>query len=169
MAKLYKRPLFIASALFIPWVTIFSPKWLSLSGVSPSWSILWLLPWSIETGSIPAAIAGLCLGLVLDSITLGGITQVPALIILGWWWGRLGNRGPKLDGSLKLGLLAWIGSVFLSFTLWLQILLINKGSPFPGFNTWGFETLLLKSLITGLLAPIIVSWLLLIWRGSLRN
>ena len=166
MAKLYQRPICLASVLLVPWLTLASPTWLSLSGFGPSWSILWLLPWAIEGGQLSGAIAGLCIGLVLDGLSLGGPTQVPALIFLGFWWGHLGTRGrgPKIEGSLKLGLLAWAGSVVLSLTIWIQVLIINKGAPFDGFNAWGLNTLLSNAIVTGLLAPIVASWLLLLWR-----
>ena len=164
IGKLYKRPLCIASGFAVPWITLISPNWLSLSGIAPSWAVLWLLPWAIEEGSFSASMAGLCLGLGLDSMTLGGPSQAPALILLGYWWGFLAQRGPKIEGSLKLGLLAWIGSVFLGFTLWIQILFINKGIPFEGFPSWGLNILLLNAMVTGLIAPIISSWLLLSWR-----
>ncbi len=163
MVNLYKRPICLITGLLVPLITLASPNWLSLSGVAPNWSILWLLPWAMLNGPLSAAIAGLLLGLALDALNLGGASHAPVLFLLGLWWGNVAQRGPKVEGSLKLGLLAWIGSVFLGFSICIQIFLFNNGAPFDGFFVWGLNTLLSKAIITGLLAPIVSSWLLLAW------
>ncbi len=162
--KLYSRPICIASALLVPFLTLFSPSWLSLFGITPSWAVLWLLPWSLEVGLLPGLISGLYLGFLLDAISLGEISHLPGLVLLGFWWGWLGRYGSYIQGTFNLGLLAWIGSVFLSLTFWIQILVRNFGSHLNSINSWAFQTLLLQATITALFAPFICSWTLLIWR-----
>jgi hypothetical protein len=104
------------------------------------------------------------LGLVLDGLSLEGVTQVPALLALGWWWGRLGRRGSQIQRSLNLGLLAWLGSVGLGLSVFLQVL-IREGGTLDSFTqAWGWQTLWSQALITGLLAPMLVSLQLLFWR-----
>ena len=66
-------------------------------------------------------IAGAAMGLVLDGLGSGGLTQLPALVLLGWWWGRLGRRGRPIQRSLNLGLLAWIGAMVVGLSFWLQL------------------------------------------------
>ncbi len=169
MARLHRQPICVASALLVPLFVMGSPGWLGINGVAPAWVLLWLLPWSLSDGPVSGALAGVALGLTLDGLSLGGATQVPALLALGWWWGRLGRRGSQIQRSLNLGLLAWIGSVGLGLSVWLQVL-IREGGTLDAFTQgWGWQTLWSQALITGLLAPMLVSLQLLLWRRRLPS
>ena len=95
---------------------------------------------------------------------LEGSTQIPALMALGFWWGRLGRSGTRIEGIFNLGLLAWLGTVIVGLSLWIQIVLIQSEGIL--YKDWGLSTLLAQTIVTALLAPIICSWLLLYWRGS---
>ncbi len=162
--KLYKRPLCWLSGLFVPFLFLAEPAWLRISGIGPCWAVLWLLPWALEVGVFSAVFSGFCLGLVLDGLSLGGATQIPALIILGWWWGHLGRSGPPIERTLNIGLLAWIGSLAVGLSIWLQVLIFNFHPPLNWLNGWGLQTLMAQSILTGLIAPMIGSWLLIFWR-----
>ena len=144
--------------------TLSAPPWLTISGVAPAWSVLWLLPWALVDGPGSGVMAGLGLGLVLDGLSLDGGSQAPALMLLGWWWGRLGRRASPIQRSLNLGLLAWIGAVVVGLAVLAQIWLSQGFVLDPGLRSWGFQTLACQSLITALLAPLLVSWQLLLWR-----
>ncbi len=163
MARLHQQPICVASALLVPLLTLATPTWLTLSGVAPSWAILWLLPWSLVDGPVSGLVAGACLGLVLDGLSGGGLTQMPALMLLGYWWGRLGRRGRPIQRSFNLGLLAWIGSMVLGLTLWGQLRLF-QGLETPLLQHWAWQLCVLQAVLTGLLAPMLASWQLLIWR-----
>ena len=162
MPRLHRQPICVASALLVPILQMAAPSWISLDGVPPSWAILWLLPWSLVDGPLAGAVSGAAIGLVLDGLSLGDVTQVPALVLIGWWWGRLGRRGPPIQRSLNLGLLAWIGTLVLSLSVWLQWLLLGL-SDGP-IQSWALHTTLAQALVTGLLAPLVGSWQLLLWR-----
>ena len=162
MTCLHRQPICVASALLVPVLQVAPPPWLSLDGVPPSWAILWLLPWSLVDGPFAGAIAGAAIGLALDGLSLGDVSQVPALVLMGWWWGRLGRRGPPIQRSLNLGLLAWIGALVLGLSLWIQWLVLGSSEGF--LQTWALQTIFAQSLITGLLAPLVGSWQLLLWR-----
>ncbi len=164
MFKFHKRSLWIASGCLVPFLNLFAPSFLSLSGVGPSWAVLWLLPGGLIYGSTSGVVAGICLGLSLDGISLGGASHIPALVGLGYWWGRLGRRGRPIEQSFILGLLALIGTFFLGFSLWAQTLFLQYLEIGLVINYWGLHTLLAQAIITGLLAPMICSWLLLLWR-----
>ena len=115
-------------------------------------------------GPVSGAVAGIALGLVLDGLSLGGVSQIPALLLLGWWWGRLGRRPPEIQRTLNLGLLAWIGSVTVGLSQLLQLLIQEGWSFDPWMRSWGLQTLLCQTLVTALLAPMLVSMQLLLWR-----
>lgn len=165
MLRRYLRFFLATSFLGVPLLSLVNPSWLSLMGVGPSWEVLWLLPWALVNGSLSGLLAGLSLGLILDAISLGDGTQVPALVLLGFWWGRLGSRGLPIERSFSLGLLGWGGSVVISISLWIQFLLIHSYGKFALFNSWSLHTLLGQAILTSLLAPIISSWLLKLFKG----
>ena len=160
MGVLHRQRWCGATGLAVPLLTLASPALLKLGGVPPSWAVLWLLPWALVDGPISGAVAGLALGLVLDGLHLGGASEVPALALLGWWWGRLGRRGVPIERSFSLGLLALLGTALLGVSLLLQQHALGA-LPLP---LAGLHTLVAQSLITALLAPVLCSLLLLRWR-----
>ena len=165
MIRYHRKHFVFLTALFVPFLRYISPGFFSLMGVGPSWAVLWLLPWALAEGSFSGALAGASLGLILDAISLGDATQVPALVILGFWWGRLGRVGIKLEKIFALGLLGWIGSILLGLSLWLQLFFVKESGSLILFNAWSLHTLLAQSIMTSLLAPIVSSWLLLLFRS----
>ncbi|MFM8605911.1 MAG: rod shape-determining protein MreD, partial [Cyanobium sp.] len=192
MARLHHQRWCVATGLLVPWLVLVSPAWLKLAGVAPSWAVLWLLPWSLVDGPVSGALAGLGLGLLLDALHAGPVSQIPALLLLGWWWGRIGRRGRPIERSFSLGLLALLGSLLLNLTLWIQFALLARRPVEPMAQTmavaaatdlgvdpalfaipgWqlrdllaaGLHTLLAQTLLTALLAPMLCSLLLLLWR-----
>ncbi|MEB3332052.1 MAG: rod shape-determining protein MreD [Synechococcaceae cyanobacterium] len=123
MGSLARRPALLATALLVPLLTLAAPGWLQLAGVPPAWAVLWLLPWALVDGPLSGLVCGLGLGLILDALNGGAVSQVPGLVLLGWWWGRLGRRGPPIERSFSLGLLALLGTALLDFSLIAQWLL----------------------------------------------
>jgi len=115
-----RQPLLVATALLVPLLALASPTWLSLDGVGPCWAVLWLLPWALSDGPLSGAGAGLGLGLLLDALHPAAVTLVPGLVLLGWWWGRMGRRAPPIQRSFSLGLLALLGTGLLGLSLMLQ-------------------------------------------------
>ncbi len=164
MSNLYNRPICVASGLLLPFLFFANPPWLTLMGVGPCWAVLWLLPWALVDGPKSAAIAGMLLGCLLDGMTLGDATYIPSLLCLGLWWGNLGVRREPFERRLNLGLLAWLGSCWVGITLWLQFVLRNHEEPSQWLGSWGFSTVLAQSLLTGLIAPIFCSFILLFFR-----
>ena len=166
MIKHHLKPVVLASALGVPFLSFLAPSWLTLMGVGPSWAVLWLLPWALVEGPLSGAFAGLSLGLILDAISLGDGSQAPVLILLGFWWGYLGKRGFSIERSFSLGLLAWMGSVIVGVSNWLQLLLIHMHSQSGWFHSWSLYTVLCQSIVTGLLSPIACSFLLLFFKTT---
>ncbi len=158
MSSLVRQRWTLATALLVPLLVLASPAPLQLAGVPPSWAVLWLLPWALVDGPLSGALAGLALALVLDGLHPGPLTQVPVLVVLGWWWGRLGRKAPPLERSFSLGLLALLGAALQGGSLWLQQLWWGE------VNAAALHTLLAQTLLTGLLAPLVCSLQLLLWR-----
>lgn len=187
MNGLARRPLCLASLALAPLLTLAAPSWLAIAGVGPSWAVLWLLPWALVDGPVSGVMAGLALGLLLDGLHPGPVTEIPSLVLLGWWWGRLGRRFPFLERSFSLGLLAIIGAALVGITLLLQFALVHpealllalRGLPpqAGAAQGWtpavlalaGLQTFAAQILITGLLAPILCSLQLLFWRRQVAS
>lgn len=159
--ELWRRGWCLATALLVPLMVLLSPRWLQLDATGPAWGVLWLLPWALVDGPWSGALVGAGLGLLLDALHLGGASQVPALALLGWWWGRLGRRSVVMERSLSLGLLALTGSLVLGISLLLQLALTS------GWPASGLQVLWAQTLLTALLAPLVSSLWLLIWRQQL--
>ncbi len=147
-----KRALYQFLGLLVPFMTLVSPTWLSISGVGPRWAELWLLPWALEEGPAAGLFGGFCLGIVLDGINLDGSTQLPALIFLGYWWGCLGRKRKYSNKSFILGSLIFSGSFLSGLSIWLQNSFQVNGNF---FNIWAFYTLLAGSIVSGLIAPLL--------------
>jgi len=184
MALLSRHPWFAASILLAPLLTLAAHGWPRLAGVGPCWAILWLLPWALSEGRRSGVLAGAIVGLLLDSLHQGGVSEMPALMLLGWWWGRIGRLGSPVERSFSLGLLALLGTLVLDLTLALQwavrsglggvshlssgaidpALLAQPGWHLDDLAGAGLHGLLARALLTALLAPVLCSLQLLLWR-----
>lgn len=192
---LWRRGWCLATALLVPVLSLASPPLLQLDAIGPAWAVLWLLPWALVDGPLSGALVGGGLGLLLDALHLGSVSMLPALLLLGWWWGRMGRRAPPIQRSFSLGLLALLGTALLGLTLMLQwglldwigtreaiqlagpvagrkladhgvnpALLVLPGWRWDDLAGAGLRVLLAQTLITALLAPMLCSLQLLLWR-----
>ena len=185
MGPLSRQPWCVATMLLVALFTLASPGWLKLAGVAPAWAVLWLLPWALVDGPLSGVLAGAAVGLLVDALHPGGVMQWPALMLLGWWWGRLGRRGPPVERSFSLGLLAIVGCLLLDLTLVLQwivasslgrgeghgpahgmdpALLAQPGWHLSDLSGAGLQVLLARMLVTGLVAPVLCSLQMVLWR-----
>ena len=152
--------IFLASLLLVPFLTLFSPHWLKIFGIGPCWAIFWLLPWSLHMGPKISFITSICLGLMLDGITIGSYSQVPSLVIISVIWGYLGKRNTDIYGGFNLGFLAWLGSIIYGGSVLIQFIIFHPDISSIYFNNWLINNLLSQSIITGFLAPIVCPGLL---------
>jgi hypothetical protein len=176
-----RHPWLLLSMLVVPLLTLASPAWLRIYGIPPAWAPLWLLPWALVDGQLSGSVAGLCLGLLLDSLHPGPVSAIPALLLLGWWWGRLGYQGPPIERSFNLALLAMIGTLGLNLSLmaqwawrsWFGLRGLQESAAarlaLPGWHgsdlaLAGVQVLLSQLLLAALMAPVICSLLLLLFR-----
>ena len=170
MNKFFIKKLSLIFFLFIPIIFLWHPNWLGFLGVQPYWPLFRLLPWSMIHGSRNGIIFGLFLGLILDSLTLdGNFTQIPGLILCGFWFGRIKTHSDALVGHFRNGLICSIGS-FLCGTLYFSQILFKNFSniDFLLFIS-SIQNILAEVFLTGFFAPLICSQLLRMFKFSRRN
>ena len=167
MSKFFTKKLSIISFVFIPIIFLWHPSWLGFLGIQPYWPLFWLLPWSMIHGPINGLIFGLFLGLILDSITLNSsFTQIPGLIICGFWFGRIKIHRDILVGHFRYGLICSFGSLLCGTFYFVQILLKNFSDNTFLFFMPSVQNILTEVFLTGFFAPFICSQLLRIFKYS---
>ena len=139
------------SFLLIPIFSLWNPIWFSLMGIQPYWPIFWLLPWSILNGPINGLITGFIIGIILDSINNDTVTQIPGLLICGFWFGRAG----QLKRRFQYGLLASLGSLICGLLYFLQLIFINYINSPDWLVPFGLKNIFGQIFLTGLFAPVL--------------
>jgi len=167
MNKFFTKNFSITFFIFIPIIFLWHPSWLGLFGIQPYWPLFWLLPWSMINGSINGLIFGFFLGLILDSVSLeSNFTQIPGLVLCGFWFGRIRIHVDILVEHFRYGLVCSLGSFLCGSLYFLQILSKNfSDSAFLLFIP-SFQNILAEVFLTGLFAPLICSQLLRIFKLS---
>ena len=169
MSKFFKKRISIIFYILIPIIFLWHPNWLGFSGIQPYWPLFWLLPWSMTNGSINGIVFGLFLGLILDSLTLdNNFSQIPGLIICGFWFGRIKIHSHFLVGHFRYGLVCAFGSFLCGSLYFLQILFKNLPDNNLLIYIPSFHNILAEVFLTGFFAPLICSQLVRLLK-SLRK
>ena len=118
-------------------------------------------------GSIDGLIVGLCLGLILDSLSPEySFTQVPGLILCGIWFGKLSLSSNVLLGHFRYGLICAIASFLCGLLYFFQILVKNFSDNGIFIYFPNIKNIFAQVFITGLLAPLLCSILLSLFKRS---
>ena len=129
-----------------------------------------MLPLSLGKGIMWGSFVGICLGLLTDGLRIDThISVLPALIVLGIWWGAFDEKDGSIELIFNLGLLALLGSLIFGLFAWGQILIFKWNQSDFWLNSWAFQTLLSQSVLTGLIAPLTTSWFYLISTRTANN
>jgi len=170
MNRFFIKNLSIISFIFIPIIVLWHPNWLGILGVQPYWPLFWLLPWSMINGSIQGIIFGLFLGLILDSLTIdSNFTQIPGLILCGFFFGRIKFHSDFLVGHFRYGLICSFGSFLCGTIYFLQILFKHfSDSTFLLFIP-SLQNILAEVFLTGFFAPLVCSQLFKMFKLSRRK
>ena len=154
----------------IPIIFLWHPSWFGFLGVQPYWPLFWLLPWSMLNGPINGLIFGLFLGLILDSVTLdSNFSQIPGLILCGFWFGRVEMHDDIFVGHFRYGLICSFASLFCGILYYFQIFLKNFSDNAFLLFIPSVQNILAEVFLTGFLAPFICSKLLKIFKSYKRS
>ena len=150
----------LISFLIIPLVICWNPSWLSLIGFQAYWPIFWLLPWACIHGPFKSMLLGFFLGFTLDTINADLCTQIPGLMICGFWFGKIGNLNHFKNTPFQFGLTSAIGSLICGVVYFCQIIvkILLENIPLWLF-AYGVQNILAQVFLTGLLAPVFCTWL----------
>ena len=150
---------------FISFLTIFvliswNPSWLSLMGYQAYWPIFWLLPWALIHGPFKSMLLGLLLGFILDIINADLYTQIPGLMICGFWFGRVGNLSQFNNTPYQFGLTSAIGSFICGIIYFCQMAFkfSLEYNPLWLFS-YGLQNIFTQVFLTGLFAPVFCKWI----------
>ena len=148
------------SFLIIPLVIYWNPSWLSLMGFQAYWPIFWLLPWALIHGPFKSMLLGFLLGFILDTINADLCTQIPGLMISGYWFGKLGSLNQFNNSPIQFGLAAAIGSLICGIIYFCQMVckLLLEDTPL-WFVSYGVQNIFAQVLLTSILAPVFCKWL----------
>ena len=166
MAKNNKQLLFIFNTIFLPALIISSPDFLKINGISPCWPVIWLLPFSLKNTPWKSSIASIVLGIFMDSFTISDVSYIPSLFLLSVVWSTYGLHNKKNELFLNLGLMAIFGTAIVGFSIWFQKIILYSVLRNNWFHSWSVHVLISEVIITGLVAPIFSSWLLLAYKKN---
>ena len=166
MTKNKKKLLIFFSIICLPAFIILSPNWLKINGITPSWPVILLLPFSLKNSPWKAALAAISMGIFIDSFTLSDVSYIPSLFFLSLVWSHYGLHNKKIEYFFNIGLMAIFGTAFVGFSLWVQKIIFYSILRNNWFHSWSFYVLISEVIITGLVAPFFSSWLLFAYKKN---
>ena len=166
MARNYKKLLIFLSAICLPFFIIATPDWLKINGIPPCWPVIWLLPFSLQNGPWRSALAAILLGCLIDSFTISEVSYIPSFFILSLIWGRYGMRHKNIELFFNIGLMAIFGTAFIGLSIWSQKIVLYSVLRNNWFHSWAIYVLISEVIITGLVAPLFSSWLLITYKKN---
>ena len=166
MAKNNKKLIIFFAIICLPAFIIISPDWLEINGISPCWPVILLLPFSLKNNPIIAAMAGILLGIFIDSFTISDVSYIPSLFLLSLVWSQYGLHNKKIELFLNIGLMSIFGTAFVGLSIWIQKIIIYSILRNNWFNSWSIYVLISEAIVTGLVAPFVSSWVLLAYKKN---
>ena len=161
-----KNLLIFFTAICLPILVISSPDWLEINGISPCWPVVCLLPFSLKNTRLISAIASIMLGIFIDSFTVSDASYIPSLFLLSLVWSQSRLHNKKIELFLNIGLMAIFGTALVGLSIWMQKIILHVSLRNNWFHSWSIYVLISEVIITGLVAPIFSSWLLLTYKEN---
>ena len=159
----------LISFLIIPLVISWNPSWFSLLGYQAYWPMFWLLPWAILHGPYKSMLLGFLLGFSLDTINADLYTQIPGLMICGFWFGKVGYLNQFNNTPFQFGLTAAIGSLICGLIYICQMVVkLRPENSLLWLYSFGFQNIFAQVFLTGILAPVFCRWLYFLFRKKYK-
>ncbi len=166
MVRKKKKLLILIAIIFFPVLITSTPAWLKVNGISPCWPVILLLPFSLKNPRWKSAIASILLGIFYDSFKVDEASYIPSFFFLSLVWSQYGLYNKKIELFLNIGLMAIFGTVVVSLSIWAQKIIFYSALRNNWFHSWSIYVLFSEVIITGLVAPLFSSWLLLSYKKN---
>ena len=165
--KFYLNQYLSHISFLIPLVIYWNPSWLSLMGFQAYWPIIWLLPWALNHGPFKSMLTGFLLGFILDTVNADLCTQIPGLMICGFWFSKVGRLNQFNNSPIQFGLSAAIGSLICGVIYFCQMIVkvLSGNTPLWLFS-YGVQIIFAQIFLTSLLAPFFCKWIYLFFRKN---
>ena len=97
-----------------------------LLGISPNWLLIWIIAWSVKRSVWQAAIAGVALGWIYDSLTIGNPSHVLSLVMVGVITASLNKERYIGEDFVSMALIVFVmtimaETIFALQYVWLQL------------------------------------------------
>ena len=170
MNRYSRRFYSLISFVIIPIMFFWNPSWFSLMRITPYWPLFWILPWALLYGSLSAVIISFCIGIILDSLINDIYTQIPGLMICGFWFGTIGLSQKHVLKNYQYGLITSIGTFICGVFYFIQVLFNSTvDNSFSLLFPHAIKNIFAQIFLTGLFSPVFSSWLYLYFKKNMIN
>lgn len=135
---------------------------MELLGIGPNWLLIWVVAWSVKRTALQGAIAGLCLGLIQDGMTVPSPTHALSLAIAGILTARIQKQKYIQEDFISIALIVFGMAVIVetvtAIQFSLQIFFGNgRGSYIILAETWLYhqQVALSSAILSSLWAPVV--------------
>ncbi|NET08681.1 MAG: rod shape-determining protein MreD [Merismopedia sp. SIO2A8] len=135
---------------------------MELLGVGPNWLLIWVVAWSLQRTPFQGAIAGLCLGLMQDGLTVHHPTHTLSLAIAGFLTARLQKQKYIQEDFISVAMIVFGMAVVVETIMALQFSLSVLLDQLPSSyliltETWIYhqQVALSSAILSSLWAPVV--------------
>ncbi len=144
---------------------------IELLGAGPNWLLIWVVAWSLKRSVFQGAIAGLCLGLIQDGMSMPQPTHTLGLILAGVLTARLQKQKYIQEDFISVAMIVFAMAILvetvMAIQFSLQYLLNAVPKSYPLLTrTWLYhqQITLSSAILSSLWAPVIYYPLNRWWR-----
>lgn len=135
---------------------------MELLGVGPNWLLIWVIAWSLKRSAFQGALAGICLGLIQDGLTVPVPTHTISLAIAGILTARLQKQKYIQEDFISVAMIVFGMAVVVETVMAIQFSLGVLMNRLPSIyfiltETWLYhqQVALSSAILSSLWAPVI--------------
>ncbi|NEQ97830.1 MAG: rod shape-determining protein MreD [Cyanothece sp. SIO2G6] len=135
---------------------------MELLGVGPNWLLIWVVAWSLQRPPLQGAIAGICLGLMQDGLTMHHPTHTISLAIAGVLTARLQKQKYIQEDFISVAMIVFGMAVVVETVMAIQFSINVLLDRLPGSyliltGTWLYhqQVALSSAILSSLWAPVV--------------
>ncbi|MEB3229447.1 MAG: rod shape-determining protein MreD [Leptolyngbyaceae bacterium] len=152
----------VGSVIFCNLILLTRFPGMELLGVGPNWLLIWVVAWSLQRPAFQGAIAGICLGLMQDGLTMHYPTHTISLAIAGVLTARLQKQKYIQEDFISVAMIVFGMAVVVETVMAIQFSLYVLLERLPGSyllftETWLYhqQVAISSAILSSLWAPVI--------------